>query len=98
MACGKAIVDAIHSCRVMILLFSSKSTASPHIPNQIERAVSAGAAVIPFASKTVLPGGSLDYFSRRVDWLDALTRPLEHSNCISSDGLAANAKDATILA
>jgi hypothetical protein len=61
----------------MILVFSSKSNASPHIPKEIERAVSAGVAVIPFRIEDVLPGKSLDYFIGSVHWLDALTRPLE---------------------
>jgi TPR repeat protein len=77
MAYGEAIIDAIRSCRVMILVFSSKSNASPHIPKEIERAVSAGVAVIPFRIEDVLPGKSLDYFIGSVHWLDALTRPLE---------------------
>ena len=77
MAYGEAIIDAIRSCRIMVLVFSSKSNASPHIPKEIERAVSAGVAVIPFRIEDVLPGKSLDYFIGSVHWLDALTRPLE---------------------
>ena len=76
-AYGEAIIDAIRGCRIMILVFSSKSNASPHIPKEIERAVSAGVAVIPFRIEDVLPGKSLDYFIGSVHWLDALTRPLE---------------------
>jgi hypothetical protein len=77
MAYGEAIIDAIRSCRIMILVFSSKSNASPHIPKEIERAVSAGVAVIPFRIEDVKPGRSLDYFIGNVHWLDALTPPLE---------------------
>src|SRR5271157_1523536 len=76
-AYGEAIIDAIRGCRVMILVFSSKSNTSPHIPKEIERAVSAGVAVIPFRIEDVMPGKSLDYFIGNVHWLDALTRPLE---------------------
>jgi len=76
-AYGEAIIDAIRGCRIMILVFSSKSNASPHIPTEIERAVSAGVAVIPFRIEDVMPGKSLDYFIGSVHWLDALTRPLE---------------------
>ena len=74
---GEAIIDAIRGCRIMILVFSSKSNTSPHIPKEIERAVSAGVAVIPFRIEDVMPGKSLDYFIGSVHWLDALTRPLE---------------------
>ena len=76
-AYGEAIIDAIHGCRVMILVFSSKSNTSAHIPKEIERAVSAGVSVIPFRIEDVRPGKSLDYFIGSVHWLDALTRPLE---------------------
>jgi len=76
-AYGEAIIDAIRGCRIMILVFSSKSNTSPHIPKEIERAVSAGVAVIPFRIEDVRPGKSLDYFIGSVHWLDALTRPLE---------------------
>jgi len=77
MAYGEAIIDAIRGCRIMVLVFSSKSNASPHIPKEIERAVSAGVAVIPFRIEDVRPGKSLDYFIGSVHWLDALTLPLE---------------------
>lgn len=39
-ACGEAIIDAIRGCRAMILIFSSKSNTSPHVPKEIERPVS----------------------------------------------------------
>ena len=77
-AYGEAIIDAIRSCRIMILVFSSKSNASPHIPKEIERAVSAGVSIIPFRIEDVKPGRSLDYFIGSVHWLDALTPPLEN--------------------
>lgn len=77
LAYGEAIIDAIRGCRVMILIFSSKSNTSPHIPKEIERAVSSGLAVLPFRIEHVMPGKSLDYFIGGVHWLDALTPPLE---------------------
>jgi TPR repeat protein len=76
-AYGEAIIDAIRGCRIMILVFSSKSNTSPHIPKEIERAVSAGVSIIPFRIEDVKPGRSLDYFIGSVHWLDALTPPLE---------------------
>jgi hypothetical protein len=75
---GEAIIDAIRGCRVMVLVFSSKANTSPHIPKEVERAVSAGAAVLPFRIEDVMPAKSLDYFIGSVHWLDALTPPLEH--------------------
>jgi hypothetical protein len=62
MVYGEAIIDAIRGCRVMILIFSSKSNTSLHVPKEIERAVSAGVTIIPFRIEDVMPAKSLDYF------------------------------------
>jgi hypothetical protein len=74
---GEAIIDAIHECRIMVLVFSSKANLSGHIPKEIERAVSQGSAIMPLRIEDVLPAKSLDYFIGSVHWLDALTPPLE---------------------
>jgi hypothetical protein len=85
---GEAIIDAIHECRIMVLVFSSKANLSSHIPKEIERAVSQGVTVMPLRIEDVLPGKSLDYFIGSVHWLDALTPPLE----VHLQRLAANVK------
>ncbi len=74
---GEAIIDAIHECRIMVLVFSSKANMSGHIPKEIERAVSQGVTVMPLRIENVAPAKSLDYFIGSVHWLDALTPPLE---------------------
>jgi hypothetical protein len=74
---GEAIIDAIHECRIMVLVFSSKANLSGHIPKEIERAVSQGSTVMPLRIENVVPAKSLDYFIGSVHWLDALTPPLE---------------------
>ncbi|MGH9775001.1 MAG: toll/interleukin-1 receptor domain-containing protein [Candidatus Acidiferrales bacterium] len=75
---GEAIIDAIQGSRIMILVFSEKANSSPHIPKEIERAVSRGISVIPLRIEDVVPGKALDYFIGNVHWLDALTRPIEN--------------------
>src|ERR1700688_892359 len=74
---GEAIIDAIHECHIMVLVFSSKANLSGHIPKEIERAVSAGVTGMPLRIEEVAPAKSLDYFIGSVHWLDALTPPLE---------------------
>ena len=74
---GEAIIDAIHECRIMVLVFSSRANLSGHIPKEIERAVSQGVTVMPLRIEDVAPAKSLDYFIGSVHWLDALTPPLE---------------------
>src|SRR5579862_9887244 len=85
---GEAIIDAIHECRIMVLVFSSKANFSGHIPKEIERAVSSGVTVMPLRIEDVAPAKSLDYFIGSVHWLDALTPPLE----VHLQTLAANVK------
>ena len=58
-------------------VLSSNANASPHIPNEIERAVSYGVAILPFRIEDVKPAKSLDLFIGSVHWLDALTPPLD---------------------
>ncbi len=74
---GGVIIDAIQGSRVMVLVLSSNANASLHIPNEIERAVSYGVAILPFRIEDVKPAKSLDLFIGSVHWLDALTPPLD---------------------
>jgi TIR domain-containing protein len=82
---GQSIVAAIHGAKAMVLVFSSSANASPHIPKEVERAVSRGVTIIPFRIEDVAPGDSLDYFISSVHWLDAINPPLEqHLNELTS--------------
>lgn len=74
---AEEIIDGIQSCRVMVLVLSANANASPHIPKEIERAVSRGIPVIPLRVENVTPAKSLDYFISSVHWLDAITPPLD---------------------
>ena len=74
---GEAIIDAIHGCRVMLLIFSSNSNASAQIKREVERSVNAGIPVVPFRIEDVMPSKTLEYFISTQHWLDALTPPLE---------------------
>jgi hypothetical protein len=74
---GGAILKAIREARVMVLIFSSHANASVQITREVERAINAGATVIPFRIEDVLPKDDLDYFLSTPHWLDAFTPPLE---------------------
>ena len=74
---GAAIVEAIRSSRVMVLVFSSHSNDSPQISREVQLAVHAETVLIPFRIEDVLPEKSLEYFLGTPHWLDALTAPLE---------------------
>ncbi len=74
---GAAIVDAIQSSRVMVLVFSSHANTSPQIRREVQLAVDAETVLIPFRIEDVAPTQSLKYFLGMPHWLDALTPPLE---------------------
>ncbi|MGA9060949.1 MAG: toll/interleukin-1 receptor domain-containing protein [Terracidiphilus sp.] len=74
---GEAIIEAIHTVKVMVLVFSSNANSSGQVPKEVERAVSNGLVILPFRIEDVAPGKSLDYFIGSIHWLDAMTPPLE---------------------
>jgi hypothetical protein len=74
---GAAIVDAIQSSRVMVLIFSNHANNSPQIRREVQLAVDMGTVLIPFRIEDVAPAQSLRYFLGTPHWLDAITPPLE---------------------
>src|SRR5262245_28240962 len=75
---GEAIIDALQTSRVMVLVFSSHANSSQQIRRELERAVDRGLILIPVRIENVVPAKSLAYFIGPVHWLDALTPPLEN--------------------
>jgi TIR domain len=74
---GAAIMDALDSCRAMVLIFSSNANESPQIRREVERVVGRGMPIIPVRIEETAPTKALAYFMGPVHWLDALTPPLE---------------------
>jgi TIR domain len=74
---GEAIIKAIDSAKIMVLIFSSQANVSQHIMREAERAVHDGYPIIPFRIEDVEPNLSLQYYISAQNWLDALTPPLE---------------------
>jgi hypothetical protein len=73
---AEEIINAIDSCRVMVLIFSSSANASNQVRREIERAVSKGVTVVTMRIEDVLPSKSMEYYLGSIHWLDALTPPL----------------------
>jgi hypothetical protein len=71
------IIDAISNSRVMLLVFSSSSNASPQVRREVERAVHKQVSILPFRIDNVLPSKSLEYFLSAQHWLDAFPPPRE---------------------
>jgi hypothetical protein len=74
---AEEIIDAITAARVMVLVFSSHSNASPQVRREVERAVHKQLPVLPFRIEEVLPSKSLEYFLSSQHWLDAFPPPPE---------------------
>ena len=74
---GEAIIDGIVECKILLLVFSSKSNESPQVKREVERAVSKGKIIIPFRIEEILPTKAMEYALSNTHWLDAMTPPLE---------------------
>jgi hypothetical protein len=72
-----AIIEAISAARLMVLVFSASSNASPQVRREVERAVHKQRAILPFRIEDVLPSSSLEYFLSSQHWMDAFPGPLE---------------------
>ena len=74
---GRSIIKSIAAARVMVLVFSRHTNESPHVMNEIERAVSHRMTVMPFRIENVEPSEDLELFISSRHWLDAFSPPLE---------------------
>ncbi|MGQ0614626.1 MAG: TIR domain-containing protein [Planctomycetaceae bacterium] len=72
-----SIVDAIAGARIMVLVFSSHSNGSPHVRNELERAVGKNLPILPFRIEEVPPSKDIELFVSSPHWLDAITPPIE---------------------
>jgi hypothetical protein len=74
---AEAIVLAIDTSRVMVVVISGETNKSHHVPREVERAVTRGVAVVPFRIASIEPTGAMAFFLASEHWLDAMTPPLE---------------------
>ena len=74
---GEAIIDAISSSRVMIMLLSSSANASTQILREVERAANKNIPMITFRIEDVIPTKSLEYFISSFHWLDAADKNIK---------------------
>jgi len=74
---GAAIIGALDACRMMVLVFSAHSNASPQVAREVERAVSKGLEIVPFRIEAAPLSKAMEYFISAAHWLDAWTPPLE---------------------
>ena len=73
---AEQIVEAIGSCKVMLVLISSVSNASNHVSKEVDLALEHGKAVLPVRVEDVAPAGALRYLLALAQWIDAFPGPL----------------------
>ncbi len=66
-----AIVDAINSCQVLVLILTKHAAASPHVLSEVGHAFNGKKQIIPFRLTSEPPPESLEYFLSMTQWLDA---------------------------
>jgi tetratricopeptide (TPR) repeat protein len=74
---AEAIIDAIESARIMVLIFSANSNESRQVRREIELAVSRGLTIMPLRLEQIEPTRSMAYYMAGIHWIDALSPPLE---------------------
>jgi hypothetical protein len=74
---SESIIRALHTTRILVLVFSACANRSPHVMREVERAVSRGMPVIPLRIEKVELSPSMEYYISSPHWLDALTPPLK---------------------
>jgi eukaryotic-like serine/threonine-protein kinase len=77
MTYAKAIINALKTSRVMILLFSAESNSSPQVMREVERAASIGIPIIPVLIENVPLSDDMQFYVSSPQWLDATTPPLD---------------------
>jgi hypothetical protein len=74
---GEAILTAIESSRLMVVVLSDAANQSRQVVREVERAVANNVVVVPFRIDASEPTGAMAYFLASEHWLDAMTPPLE---------------------
>jgi hypothetical protein len=73
-----SIVEAIETCKIFVLIWSSDANVSKHILNEINQAFDQGIIIIPFRIQDVQPSSAMRYYIGNTHWLDAIDPPLEN--------------------
>lgn len=77
MVWAEAIIAAIATSRIVVVVLSGAAIDSPQVNREVERAVAGGAVVVPFRIDSVEPTGAMAYYLAGEHWLDAMSPPLE---------------------
>lgn len=71
----EAIMEAIESAKVFLLIYSSDSNQSRQVQNEVAAAFNSGCAIVPFRIDDTKMVSKMAYFLNSVHWLDAAHSP-----------------------
>ncbi len=74
---AEQLVEAIESCKLVLLVLSEDSNKSPQVAREIERAGSKGIPILPLRIEDVALSKSMEYFISSHHWLDAFDTEIE---------------------
>lgn len=78
-----SIVEAIERCKVFVLILNHNSSESPHVLNEVEmaykRILNGEIAIIPFKVDEGVLSKAMEYYVKRLHWIDAVSESLEMS-------------------
>lgn len=74
---AEQLVEAIESCKLLLLILSDESNKSPQVSREIERAGSKGIPILPLRIEDVVLSKSMEYFISSHHWLDAYESDIE---------------------
>jgi predicted ATPase len=74
---GEAIIDGMNECKILVLIYSTYSNASPQVLREVERAVSKGLEIITVRVEDVVMSKAMEYFLAASHWLDGISADTE---------------------
>ena len=74
---AEALVDAVASCRALVLVFSRHANDSAHVRRELELAVRRGVPIVPIRVEDTPMAKAVQYFVGSHHWLDAFETPIE---------------------
>lgn len=74
---SRQLVDAVDGAHIFVLIFSKHTAQSEHVMRELELAADRNKIIVPFRIDATEPSADLEYYIRRVHWLDAMTPPRE---------------------
>ncbi len=78
-----AIVKAIEECKVFVLILNHNSSESIHVLNEVEmaynRIIQGELTLVPFKVDDGILSKSMEYYVKRLHWIDAVSATLEQA-------------------